>query len=330
MASVLEGTSYESQFAPALLAGLRTISEDQVVPFRSYVRYVLPLDGYVYWLGTKTEPVRGSLHVTAEKRQDEDESPSEDVGFFNTVEPEQLWVGESVGVRFAFSRAGPRYKQAGIWHYFGVAVYPALESQLVDVGSQLDRATLVVSNSLPAWLSLVHYNPEWLPAPNPRVTLYPSFAVPANVRPPYGSVHVVPESVKAVSAFPVFAHGTFTQAQLTSERVRVTLYGLTNEEVMDFSALVYQFSEDTDLLGMTDIVAVRDEKRVQAELGVLAMKKTLEYGVSYEQGALRRQARALVEKVMISVGTLPYSAGYADSDIGIYNESTYDSGVVYG
>ena len=311
MTSVSEAGA-EGNYFSSLLSGLRTLSEDQVVPFGSYVRYVLPLDGYVFWLRTTTRPVLGSVHVTSEKQQNEDETLAvnrvvfttpEDVGFFNEAGPEQLWVGEAQGVRFAFSRSGPRYRQAGIWHYFGFAVYPALESQLVELGSQLNESELVVSDSLPAWLRLVSYCPVWLPAPNPRVTLYPSFAVPANTVPPYGTVHVMPESVAAVSAFPAFGRATYTQTQLTAERVRVTLYGLTNGQAMDFAALVYQFSEDTGLIGMTDIAAVRDEKRTQPELGVLAMKKTLEFGISYVQGAVRDVARAIVEEAIATVLT---------------------------
>src|ERR1700677_3434826 len=51
--------------AAANLAGLQTISDGEATTFQLYVRWVLPIDGYVFWLGTGN-PVRvkGSLHVS--------------------------------------------------------------------------------------------------------------------------------------------------------------------------------------------------------------------------------------------------------------------------
>jgi hypothetical protein len=295
---------------------LRTLSDGLPIPFTRYIRHVLPLDGYVYWLSTGvTMPVVGAVHDTADRRQLEDETiavnrmvltTTEEINAFNEMAPDDLWVGAIAGVRFAFSRSGPRYKLTGLYHYVGDALYPALESQLVDVGSQLADRQLVVSNSLPAWLSLRTYEPEWLNAPNPRITLYPSFLVPANLPPPYGTVHVFPDSVRALQAFPSLGHWTTSQHQLTSERVRITLYGSTNDRVMAFTNLVTQFSQDTGFIGMMAPPSPpRDEKRVQAELGVIAMKKTIEYEISYVQGALRNLARVLLEQATVSVSASP-------------------------
>ena len=296
--------------AGPLLAGLATLSEDATIPFTRYVRYVLPLDGYVFWLRAEATLIQGSVHVMVDKRQNEDETlavnrvvftTGQDVQVFNVIEPDQIWVGEASGIRFAFSRSGPRYRQSGLFHYVGDAVYPALESQLVEVGVQLTARDLVVSNSLPAWLTLQSYNPIWLQIPNPRITLYPSFLVPDNIRPPYGSVHIDPGQTKALQAFPALSRVHTSQHQLVTDRVRITLYGLTNDGAMNFVNLVNQFSEDTDAFGMMDIAAMRDEKRTQAELGILAMKKTIEYQVSYNQGAIRDVARALIKKATATV-----------------------------
>jgi hypothetical protein len=292
------------------LAGLLTLSNDETIQFSRYQRYVLPLDGYVFWLRTFQTCAQGSLHVTADKRQNEDETiainrvvftTGQEVQEFNAIGPDILWVGEAKGVKFAFSRSGPRYVAAGLFHYVGDAVYPALESQLVNNGEQLPPTTLVVSNSLPAWLCLAKYNPIWLNAPNPCVTLYPSFAVPDNLQPPYGSVHIEPSQTRALAAFPALGHVHTSQHQLATDRVRITLYGLTNDVAMDFTNLVFQYSEDTNIIGMMDMPIVRDEKRTQSELGILAMKKTIEYQVSYLQGAIRDVARALIEHASATV-----------------------------
>ena len=304
MTTVFEGAEQGPSLSPALTAGLRTLSEEAVIPFGCYIRYVLPLDGYVYWLRTQTFTIMGSVHVTAEKQQNEDESPSvnrvvfttkDDVGFFNEVGPEQILVGEVAGVRFSFSRSGPRYKQSGIWNYFGTAVYPALTSQLVDVGSQLNQSTLVVSNSLPAWLQLVHYDPIWISCGigNPGITLYPSYAVPPNLSPPYGSVHIEPSQTLGLQASPAFSPRS-SQSQLASDRVRITLYGLTNDQAMQFVNIINDYSENTGGFGMMDVFIVRDAKRTQPEMGILAMKKTIEMTVSYNQWVMRDIGRQLI------------------------------------
>ncbi len=312
MTTAYEGAEQGPPMEAPLLAGISTLSRNALIPFVRYIRHTLPLDGYVFWLRTDATEIQGSVHVTADKRQNEDETiainrvvftTGSEVQQFNAIMPDQIWVGETQGVRFAFSRSGPRYKAAGLFHYLGDAVYPAMDSQLVDVGSQLSPDNLIVSNSLPAWLSLFTYNPIWVQCqiPNPFVPLFPSFAVPDNLRPPYGAVHIDPGQTRAIQAFPALGRVTTSQSQLATDTVTVTLYGLTNERAVDFVSLVNQFSEDTDLIGMMDIAIVRDEKRTQAELGILAMKKSIRYQVSYNQGAMRNVARTLIEKASAAV-----------------------------
>jgi hypothetical protein len=291
----------ETAVASSNLAGLRTLSENQVIRFSLYTRYVLPLDGYVYWLGTgATADVRGSLHISADKRQLEDETPSvnrvvlttgEVVQPFNEIGLNQMWVGEIASVQFAFSRSDPRYRVAGLYHYNGEAVYPALRNMLVPVGQQFPKTTLVVSNSLPMWLTLATYDPIWLVPANPGITLYPSFLVPDNLQPPYGTVHIFPDGTRQLQATPLLgptapkgeaALGTVngttldsTHWQLVSDRVRVTLYGTTSQQALDWLDLVNSYSFDQDAIGiMRCETAVRDAKRTQAELGMIAMKKT--------------------------------------------------------
>jgi hypothetical protein len=328
MPSVGEGVTQGPPIQSPLLSGLQLLSGNALIPFTRYVRWVLPLDGYVFWLRGDTVMVRGSVHVTNSLRVNEDETLSTNavvfttetaVDFLQVFQPNTMWVGQAQGVRFSFSRNGPRYSAAGIFHYVGDAVYPALASQLVDAGAQLSSQTLVVSNSLPAWLSLPSYNPVWVSEqiPNPFIdlatqnvtaSLYPSYAVPQNVEPPYGSVHVFPERTAALASHPMLDKVYTSQWQLTQDHVRVTLYGFTNEQAMDFEHLVTQYSMDTDSFGlMQDLPITRDEKRPQAEIGVLAMKKTLEYTVSYLQGTLRTVARKLIESATVTVIPEPYT-----------------------
>ena len=321
MATINEAANELSQ-GNSDTAALRVVSLDEVVPFTQYVRYVLPLDGYVFWLKTMTAQIRGTLHVSIDKRQNEDEtiavnrvmfSSTEMIQEFNEIGPDKIWVGQYADQKFAFTTSDNYIKSVGLFNYVGHAIYPAMASQLVDNGDQLPTSTLVVSNSLPLWLTLKTYTPIWLQPPNPGLTLYPSFAVPDNLQPPYGVVHIDAANGRTLQATPLLgptrpvgnaALGTFagttldsTHWQLVSDRVRVTLYGTTNQVALDFLDLVNQYSYDQDAMGIMSASPMRDEKRTQAELGILAMKKTIEFDVSYYQARANAAARQLLLKV---------------------------------
>jgi len=55
--------------------------------------------------------------------------------------------------------------------------------------------------------------------------------------------------------------------------VRITLFGVRNDQALDFVACVNQYSLDYDMFGVMNMPTIRDEKRTQAELNVIAMKK---------------------------------------------------------
>ena len=73
MTSVAELVNNASDRDP-LLQGLSVLSQYQAISFSQYIRYVLPLDGYIFWLRTKTAVIQGSLHVSVDKQQREDET----------------------------------------------------------------------------------------------------------------------------------------------------------------------------------------------------------------------------------------------------------------
>ncbi len=338
MPSVTEAAGFGSQLEAALAEGLGAIDRAQQITFVSYTRQVLPLDGFVFWLRAGEIQIEGSLHYAVDKRQNEDETlainrviftTTEEVQAFNLISPTTIFVAQLMGgtsslgqyladndsaglpiFRAAFSRRDAFYKSAGLYHYVGDAVYPALASQLIDDGEALAATTLVVSNSLPAWLSLSSYKPAWLAQPNPTITLFPSFAVPDNIAPPYGVVHIDPARTEGLQSAPssvvlpasgigalqigVSGVGTLTHSRLAVDRVRVTLYSVQNAAALTFVDLVDQYSLDTDAIGIMNIPVVRDEKRTQAEIGVLAMKKTVEWEVSYNQSQMTGIATQLI------------------------------------
>jgi hypothetical protein len=325
--------SQPSPLAADLRAGVEAVAQQQVVRFTRYLRVVLPVDGYAFWVradllspGAQFNAQRfngtaanspgsikpatylsalGSLHYRSERLQEETESytvnevvftSETEVEFMNEAGPGVLFIGTFDGLRFAFSARGRLYRpQAGLFHYVGRAVYADMATQVIDSVAALDTRP-VVSNSLPIWLSLAGAGGQWpTPVPNPGIPLYPSFLVPANLAPtyPFGAVHVEPSSTEAWESAPRF-DAALSQSQLSYERVRVTLWGTRSDVALDWLAFVQQYLLDTDLMGVTNMPVARDEKRNQAELSTLAQKKTIEFEVNYYQARARSVGRQLI------------------------------------
>lgn len=345
-----EAAGYKQNEQAALAAGLQTLDLNQEITFTQYIRLVLPLDGYVFWvrsdlvsssamlnvlqLNTTTlneaqtliapAPVitiRGSLHYSTQVNQNESETEAvntviftalEPVQLFNEIQPPVLWIGVYGGqtnegfdgpINFAFSARGRYYEKADLYHYIGTAVLPTFRTQLIDRLDQLVPQELIVSNSLPIWLSLQQYMPPY-PGFYSTIPLFPSFLVPDNLLPPYGAVHIPPNETVAWQAAP-FLDPTLGQWSLTSEHVRVTFYGLNNLQISTWLSMVYQYMYDYNTMGLVDTPAIKDEKRTSPELGVLAQKKTIDFQITYNQNAARNVARQYLEKAIVGYDYLP-------------------------
>lgn len=343
MVSASEGAAAKHGIASALAGGVETLSENDGVVFTKYVRMVLPLDGYVFWvkadllstsalLGSSllntttlnkpqkvetsaaTVRVKGSLHYATAQDQNEAETEGRNtviftaespIQEFNDVQSNVLWIGTYAGDRegddgpitFAFSQRGRYYKAADLFHYSGIAVLPVFKNQLIDSLTALSAKQLIVSNSLPVWLSLNGYVPPYPGFANP-ITLYPSFLIPDNLPPPYGAVHIEPSATEALLSAPYF-DGSLSQYQLAHDKVRVTLYGLSNAIALTFLAAVEQHSYDYNAIGLMNMPIVKDEKRVQTELNVIAQKKTIDFDVSYNQATVRDLARQYIRQCIV-------------------------------
>lgn len=336
MPTVDEALANQSPLAADLKAGLDAISANQTVRFTRYVRLVLPLDGYVFWVKAdllsasallNASPLNvwapnqaqriavpatyldaaGSLHYSTETKQEEAQTyglnrvvftSKTEIQDLNEIASNELYIGQIDAVRFAFSARGSFYRQAGLYHYVGMAIYPDMGPQIVDAIDGFDASNVIVSNSLPIWLGLNGYaSVEGFANP---LTLYPSFLVPANLAPPFGGVHIAPETTRAIAGAPLIG-ATGSHSQLVQERVKITLFGLRNFNAMDFVDAVNAFSLETDLIGIMNQPTIRDEKRTQAELGTIAMKKSIEYDVNYYQGTARNVARTLIAQAFVAV-----------------------------
>lgn len=336
--TVAESTGAPLEMAAGLQLGIDTISQQQVIVFTKYTRMVLPLDSFVFWVKTSllsdsalfnssplntaalnssptesaalTINAQGSLHFSSDKHQDEDQNATyntmiftseSEINDFNEISANEMYIAEHDGIRFGFNTRSGFYRQSGLSHYRGMALYPAMATQVIDVASGFDAQNVIVSNSLPIWLALAS---GVVPYPGsltwPGVPLYPSFAVPDNLPPIYGSVHIEPGDTQAMTSAPVI-DSNFDSSQLCKDTVRITLYGTRNYSASDFRDYIFDYSLNTDAIGIMNVPVLRDEKRTQSELGILAMKKTITFEVSYYQERVRDIARQFIKSAFVTL-----------------------------
>jgi len=306
----------------ALQAGLEMISYNGEVKFTRYVKMVLPLDGSVFWVKAdlvnpstvphaRTRPLnftaKGSFHYSTDISQLETEISStnrivftsqDEVVNLNKIDPVEMYVGMVDNMKFAFSSRGSFYRQADIFHYVGHAVYNVLDTQIIDDPAKINLIDVVVSNSLPIWLSMNNYKATDYEYFSNSIPLYPSYLAPQNLVPPFATVHVMPEGTTGLAEAPNLG-STLTHDQLTRDSVRIVMYGVRSDDALTFHDFINQFSVNTDLIGIMNIPIIRDDKRPQVEFATLAQRKTIEFEVSYYQTAARNVARQLIEHALI-------------------------------
>lgn len=299
-----------NQLSGVLQAAVETISSGQEIVFKLYVKQVLPLDGFVYWvnasivtpeelerLGLKDSPmtrtIKGSLHRQVVTEQNDTTSrdvnsiiftPIEKIDDFNLQDPNSVYLGEYERTQFAFSRMDSRYTQSGIFHYRGMAILPTMRSQIIDSADEINT-DLVLSNSMPIWLSIREFS-----------TVYPSFLVPSNLRPPYIAVDV--SRTSALQVAQKTADGR--RWQFSEDQVRVTLYGFNNEQALNFLDFVVEKALWDEQFGITNIPIVQDAKSNQVEINALAKKKTIDFEVNYYQGTTRDISQQLIKEVIFN------------------------------
>lgn len=319
-----------------LKAGVDAISYNQQITFTKYVRRVLPADGYVFWvrgdLVTPPSPsvitVQGSFHYAIDRRQEEAETLSvntavftseKPINFLNDIAPDVLYIGEFQAIRFAFSALRSFYQQAELWHYVGDAVYADTQSQIIDSVDQLLQLALITSNSLPIWLGLNTFQPNWpfYPPLPLQFPLYPSFLSPPNIEPQWGTVHIGESDTSSLVSAPGFTSNR-SQFQSAVDKVRVTLWGLSNDQAQDFLATVEQYSYDTDLIGIMNVPIVKDTKRTQREMSVIAQKKVIDFEVNYLQSRIANHSRKIISGAVVQfiLADQPGNLGYAVNNIG--------------
>ncbi len=345
MSTLSESLNAGSALNAALTAATETLSSQQTVTFVQYIKYVSPLDGMTYWVesGTvstllaafpnviqpnQTEPnaapgyvavtlmAKGSLHFMTEFKQEEDAqygknrvvfTSEEQISDFNVVGPTTMYIATLNGFMYAFSAKKNFYAQAGLFHYFGDAVYPMMTSQIVSSLALVNN--LVISNSLPIWLS----NSTVLGA-----TIYPSFQSLPNASPPYVTVHIGETDTRSLQPVPAILNTFATDAsgnllyplvpsgsghwQLCQDKVRLTLWGFSNNAALTFvDALTALFGDGEAPFGLVGGITMGDAKKTQHELQILGQKKVVTLNVTYYQKNAYVQALKLITQGLFNV-----------------------------
>ena len=332
MASATEAAQAKSQLGSGLAQGVETISGSEQITFTLYVKLVLPLDKYVFWVNAslltdsaifnasqynallynnypegvppRQLVAKGSFHFSSDVQMLEDRqsvfnhtifTSLIEISDFNLINPQFMYVAEYEGIKFAFNRRENFYKQADLYHYRGDALYSVMDTQLIDTMTGFDTTSVIVSNSLPIWLALNQFFP-----------MYPSYLVDQNIPPVYAAVDIAPANTIALQDFPLLDPDS-NPWQLVKDTVKITIYGIRNHEALNFVQYILDYSRNTDNIGLMNMPVMRDEKMTQSELGILAQKKTITFEVSYYQTTVNNIARQLIEKAFISVtpSTIP-------------------------
>lgn len=298
-----------SQLASVLQSAVETISSGQEITFRLYVRYVLPLDGFVYWINAAilnpdelrrmgvenphVVNIKGSLHRQVVTEQSATASravnsiiftPVEKIDDFNVENPNAIYLGEYANTQFAFSRMDSRYTQSGIFHYRGTAILPTMRSQIIDNPDDISDE-LILSNSTPIWLAMKQF-----------ATVYPSFLSPSNLKSPYIVADI--SGTTSLQVAPVLWQGR--RFQLAQDRVRVTLYGFSNQRALDFVDFVVSSALEDEQFGVSNIPVVSDDKSNQVEINALAKKKFIDFDINYYQTTTRDIAQQLIKEVIFN------------------------------
>lgn len=315
----------------SLAGGIKRLSNNQTVTFKQYQKYILPADGFVYWVATDTAPftVEGAFHYVVQQSQEVDQtrgintvifSALESVTQFNAVASGTLWIGtipadmdnQGAPVLFSFNQRGSYFQEADEHHYTGTAVWPTMQTQILQSVADLPTSA-ILSNSIPLFLSLTGPQPgqpapSWLPTA--QYTLYPEYLAAENQVPPFITVEVKSTESLQIQAYRYNrADGTAGRDQLVKDQVTLHIWGLDHVQATQYLDYLMWYFETyggkVSSMGLMSDPVIRDAVSLQTELNTRAQKKVIELTVSYYQSAALASAMKLIEKTQpaFSIGS---------------------------
>ena len=321
----------KTQMHDILQSGYELLSNQQEIVFTKYVRLVLPVDGFVFWVkkslinlsngainnfmlnsmdinGSQAinDPsmefsVKGSLHYTTNNTQENTQTygknsvvftTSTDIDDFNDIGENTLFIGTFKDVQFAFNSRGGWYEEAGLYHYTGDSINPIMRSQLISELNFFDDSK-IVNDSLPLFMSRNLFAP-----------VYPAFRGVQNARPPFISV-----DVQETKPFQQLAsEETSEYRQFCLDTVKVTCYGLNNNQILDYIRyMVAEGVKNVDF-GICNAPIAKKIDIPQSELNVTANAKEITFEVNYYQTRAAEIALKLIESALSSVSINPILA----------------------
>ena len=294
-----------SEQSEVLRQGIAQLSSNLHVTFTRYVASILPSDGFKFWVKAsliegETEPftlsVAGSFHNSINQEQNEEDTPAVTAILFTTqyeiaemqsVNSSTIWIGEYLGSRFSFTKRGRYYPEANVYHYYGDAILPRMESQIIDDLADLDINDTIVSNSLPVWLDI-----------DATIDIYPSYLIPTNLPPPYIAVDI--DNTESITAgFTIDNYVNFDRPQ--KEKVSLTFFGFNRRKAAEFLNTVNQYCMSTDEIGIINTPVVNDEKAPQSDFNVIAQKKKAVFWVNYRLSVMDLVVRRMLAKATITI-----------------------------
>lgn len=294
-----------SEQSEVLRQGIAQLSNNLHVTFTRYVASILPSDGFKFWVKASlidgqeapfTVSVAGSFHNSINQEQNEEDTPAVTAILFTTqyeiaemqsVNSATIWIGEYLGSRFSFTKRGRYYPEANVYHYYGDAILPRMESQIIDDLDNLDIEDTIVSNSLPVWLDI-----------DPTIDIYPSYLIPTNLPPPYIAVDI--DNTESITAgFTIDNDGNFDNPQ--KEKVSLTFFGFNKRKAAEFLNTVNQYCLATDEIGIINTPVVNDEKAPQSDFNIIAQKKKAVFLVNYRLNVMEMVVRRLLAKATITI-----------------------------
>jgi hypothetical protein len=309
-----------TQLHDALAVGVKQLSKDQTVTFRQYEKYVLPADGYVFWIasGAPDIKIQGSLHYVVQQSQEVDQTRGinnviftalQSVSALNAVQKDTLYIGtlpdgmdnQGADFKFAFNQRGSYFQEADLHHYTGTAVWPTMETQILESVNDLP-AGAILSNSIPLFMSLTgptdtQPTPNWLPTAS--YTIYPEFLAEENAKPPYISVEIKGSESLQIQAYRYNrSDGSAARDQLVKDTVSLHLWGMNHVQATQYLDYLMWYFEtyggNVDSMGLMSDPLIRDVVAIQSELNTRSQKKVIDLTVSYYQSAALSEAMTLI------------------------------------
>lgn len=335
MSTVFEASTAPLELGAGLQAATTTMSYSQTMTFVLYNEYILPADGFRFWIKSsllnvtqqslynntaynkalyndhnfvKLTPaeeavysfdVLGSLHYSQDIVQENTNTFARQKALFTSTQK----INElgNIAPNQIYITSLPNGAQLAFnsqsQRYYQAGLWHYTGHALFST-----EFTQIINdlNDLDNRQIVSNSLPLWLAMSTEQLPIYPSFLAPRNINPPFVSVDIRDTIGWGMS--PLYTP-TLSQSQLCSEDVYFTCWGLNNEAVLNFQTMILQNSLFGNYGISSQFVPV-DDKHIQSEFQIIAQKKTLKLKTNYYQSLTRSIAQQVIKNASISLNPI--------------------------